>query len=237
MSESGFNAAFWKWFSESKVVDSHGQPLVVYHGTNKNIAKFSLSERTRKTGNPNARLGFFFSPSHDEASRYAKDWGKAGGNVIAAYLSIQNPYLMPYKEFDDLAMAAWRLRLEDPKYDPNKVLRFGDVEGQKLAAKELEKYNAIAADLAEARRNELIGHGYDGVVVMSKLPEYVAFYPEQIKSAVGNDGTWDADDPSIMSNPPSSSELLQGAKHAIAAGDREAARLLRAEAKRLRARR
>jgi hypothetical protein len=29
-----FNDAFWKWFGDSKVVDEHGQPLVVWHGTN-----------------------------------------------------------------------------------------------------------------------------------------------------------------------------------------------------------
>jgi hypothetical protein len=49
----------------------------------------------------------------------------------------------------------------------------------------------------ENAREELIKRGYDGVVDM-RSGEIVAFYPEQIKSAIGNRGTFDPNDPNIL---------------------------------------
>lgn len=45
--------------------------------------------------------------------------------------------------------------------------------------------------------------------------KFVAFHPTQIKSATGNDGTWDVDDPDITSNP--SARLSQKRMQALAA--------------------
>lgn len=62
------------------------------------------------------------------------------------------------------------------------------------------------ADTFKALRERLIGEGYDGIIVnpdgMSEWPElnyknYVVFRPNQIKSAIGNQGTFDPDDPRI----------------------------------------
>lgn len=49
---------FKKWFGNSKVVDKDGKPLVVYHGTNKEITKFSGKKIGRSSfdpTNPNIR--------------------------------------------------------------------------------------------------------------------------------------------------------------------------------------
>lgn len=184
--------AFRKWFSDSKVVDSDGKPLVVYHGTTQDFASFSDEKRSGKTGNPNAQLGFFFSNMRGEANRYAENWGKQGGNVMPVYLSIQNPYAMSYKEFDDLAMAAYR------SLDPNSIVKFGDMEGQRAAAARLAEGERLAREAALKRRDELVAEGYDGVVVkIGGGKEYIAFNPEQIKSAIGNNGNFDATNPDI----------------------------------------
>lgn len=50
-------------------------------------------------------------------------------------------------------------------------------------------------DAVEVRRT-LIAQGYDGAVI-PHLGEYVAFHPEQIKSAIGNRGTFDPKNPLI----------------------------------------
>lgn len=59
--------------------------------------------------------------------------------------------------------------------------------------------------------NQLIAKGYDGIILFldndsnetgTKDFWVVAFSPNQIKSATGNDGTWDADDDSILSDHP-----------------------------------
>ena len=49
---------FKRWFGNSKVVDKHGNPLVVYHGTKSDISTFDIEK------SPN---GFFFTPYSDLA--------------------------------------------------------------------------------------------------------------------------------------------------------------------------
>ena len=73
-----FNAAFWRFFGDSKVVDEDGNPLVVYHGTH---AKFS----TFRVGSG----GIYFTSDPRAAANFM---GRGGVVVVvAAYLSIQNP--------------------------------------------------------------------------------------------------------------------------------------------------
>lgn len=191
---------FKAWFGDSVVTDNGkpmsegGKPLVVYHGTNKDFDEFSQGEYSSKTGNANAQIGFFFTPNPQEAGRYATAWSKQGGNVMPVYLAINNPYEMTFKEADDMAMAAFRLMQSDGSFDPNASVKFGDMEGQKRAAERMQKYEKDARNEAAARRRELIQQGYDGVVIRMKAgDEYIAFRPEQIKSATGNAGAFSSD--------------------------------------------
>lgn len=170
------NAAFKKWFGDSKVVDKHGQPLVVYHGSpDKRFIRESgifqtMSERFGKT---DLNRAFFFTSDYRVAKTYADehrafDYQNAEGGVISAYLSIQHPLVIDNKG------ERWR----------NTIKR-----------------------IATARSKE-----YDGVIIFNTIDDYasddesstttvyVVFDSKQIKS-VENDGTWDADDPSIASNP------------------------------------
>jgi hypothetical protein len=191
--------AFWRWFGNSTVVDAQGRPLVVYHGTNEDIDEFDVEALSSKTGNPNAQLGFFFTDSNDEASRYSRDWGKDGGNVMAVYLRIEKPYAMPYKEFDDLAMAAYRSLQSEPGYNADAVVPFGDMDAQRAAAERVAKHEAIAKLQARERGNSLKAEGFDGAVVkVGGVTEFIAFEAAQIKSATGNRGTFDAASDNIL---------------------------------------
>lgn len=181
--------AFKKWFGDSKVVDSDGKPLVVYHGTNKNFNEFIrplTSKKDKIAGkikSPLGILGSYFTGSTDLATDFARyKWSnfdsplKKGANIYPVYLSLQNP-----KEIDVNEMVQLSNRIDES----------------------LEQY-----------RNYLIKAGYDGLIikrpklgedfwastyVMQEMPtdQYVAFYPEQIKSATGNRGTFDAGNPDI----------------------------------------
>ncbi len=136
------NAAFWKWFGDSKVVDTDGNPLVVYHGTNANFRKFNTKKSTQGV--------IWFSSDRDKIAR--GDAGAAGrSKILELFASIQRP--AGWKEYDKLLLSQLRR----------------DYDG------------AILPD----------GYGgFDGFV----------FDPTQLKS-IDNDGTWDADDASIRSNP------------------------------------
>ncbi len=145
------NSAFWKWFGDSKVVDKHGNPLVVYHGTTHAFNKFITP-------------AYFSSDKkiseHHSGERF--EHLRQRSRVISVYLSIQNPYVVN----DGWMPAEW-------PYDPKE-------------------------------RRKLKDAGHDGIFWLDTENGdqlWIAFKPSQIKSATGNDGTWDADDADIRSNP------------------------------------
>lgn len=171
--------AFKRWFGDSKVVDADGKPLVVYHGTDQKFSEFKKSQ-DREPGDYGA--GFYLTGDKALAQGYAeKRAGVAGGPVVMPlYASIQNPFIV--------------------NIDTNLT------EAQ-------QKFKPIRDKEQAARFTEsLIAQGYDGVIVKLRdidditgqiefemIEEVVAFRPEQIKSAIGNSGTFD----------PASSNILE----------------------------
>lgn len=77
--------------------------------------------------------------------------------------------------------------------------------GGELAFRENKAaFNEMNLRLSNALRDELIARGYDGIFVnnmkdkgVGDYKEWVAFHPEQIKSAIGNNGDFDPTDPDI----------------------------------------
>ena len=161
---------FKKWFGKSKVVDENGEPLVVYHGTDRDIKSFDIDAGMKtEEGHGSAALGTFFTADPQIANVYTGQMKKSkgiGGNIMPVYLKIQNPYLMPIQEMMGLS----------------------------------------SVDAGKAKRVELIKKGFDGII--QKEPsgkntkvQIVAFKPEQIKSATGNRGTFDAGERNILFMP------------------------------------
>lgn len=66
---------FWRWFGDSQAVDSLGQPIVTYHGTNEQFSAFKVG---RGEG------GVFFTTNREAAMDY-------GDRVIAVYSRLMNP--------------------------------------------------------------------------------------------------------------------------------------------------
>ena len=89
---------FKRFFKDSKVVDKNGEPLVVYHGTNKS---FNVFRPSKKFGN-----AYFASASTSYANTLAKDvFGKTGGdNVMPLYVSLQNPRIIDFEDYNDAAL-------------------------------------------------------------------------------------------------------------------------------------
>jgi len=94
---------FKKWFgdwennpqSASKVVDENGEPLVVYHGTDKDFSVFNknrIGTNYRENGN-NELGGFFFTDKKASARFYSGEYsGSKESKVFETYLQIINPY-------------------------------------------------------------------------------------------------------------------------------------------------
>lgn len=166
-------AAFGKWFGASKVLDAVGQPLVMYHGTKADFTTYDI----RKFGASDEGLagkGFYFTSNPEEASGYAlnEQFG-AGGvpNVQAVYVALNNPLVVTQGVLPD---------------------------GRKLY--DLHRGIGINSKGGAAVRNLAEDAGHDGVMWVSSdraVRHAVAFYPEQIKSATGNIGTFDPENSDI----------------------------------------
>ncbi len=209
----------------SKVVDANGEPLVVYHGTGTSITAFDPSFTGK--GNDQLGSGFYFTTSTESASGYQaarispgqlKPGGEDSPNTVAAYLSIKNPIRVG-PESDNLsdvtvtprqaeAIIAKAPDVFDPELSPltNWIdrSRFTKSDIREVA----KNYNNLLTLENDFFRNGATEFrhavhdvmGFDGVekVFPDGEKHYVAFFPEQIKSATGNRGTFDPNDPNIL---------------------------------------
>jgi len=88
--------SFKDWFSGSEVIDSHGKPLRMYHGTHakKNFSVFNTELK-----------GAWFTANPHEAGAYAgggdANKSKKYGRTIPVFLSIKNPYKFTQNQFSD----------------------------------------------------------------------------------------------------------------------------------------
>lgn len=167
---------FHRWFGDSKAVDEHGRPMVLYHGTTKDFDAFD-SQRIGDNYS-NASKGFYFSDVPNVGTMYAlkhadareatngipgifsgtpADVGTGGSNVLPIYLSIKSPL-------------------------------------QKTARGTFSSINSVDANI-----DKLIStskeENKDGIIIRAGKNTnhgntYVVFNPSQIKSAIGNNGNF-----------------------------------------------
>ena len=100
---------FWNWFGDSKVVDSQGRPLVVYHGTKSDISEF-IPSRGGEYGS-----GIYLTNDEGAAWMYAdRATGDVGQNVTAVYASIQKPLITRDRE---VARSVGMKKMKSQGYD------------------------------------------------------------------------------------------------------------------------
>jgi len=175
--------AFKKWFKDSKVVNKSGEPVVVYHGTGNGITEFSLAKAKdlegRRRGLGLGARKFYFTGSEKSASLFAegapnRKLGKTP-NVMPVYLSVENPISEKlYKE------------------------RFKDLTGKEMFDPDLTRQERDKA--IKSLDTQIKKDGFDGIV--EEFPDgtfgqIAVFESNQIKSATGNIGTFDAESPDI----------------------------------------
>lgn len=203
---------FKRWFGDwenhpkaaSKVVNTDGTPKVVYHGTNADFWTFSLANRGKN--GEKLGVGYYFVDNKSSAERY-------GDRVIEAYLDIKKPASAEemeisrkdWEKFLDFAIEH-RDEYIDGEWkgnDINKEYELTDFDYGSNDAELIKGFlNGIAAgskDVTEAYLEMLKDStGYDGIAYNTDNTDYyVAFTPEQIKSATDNIGTFDKDNKDI----------------------------------------
>lgn len=175
-----FNAAFWKWFKKSKVVDADGSPLVVYHASPHKFNFFRADNEGNHFG------------TYEQASNLKKVGHYKKMDIKPFYLSIQKPLRM-------IDQGVWHnfngLHAQLARMDAITMAE-ADWIWDEYQKKEINGHAAIRFILEKK--------GYDGFVYENEQEgpgdSWIVWSPYQVKSA-DNDGTWDVDDADVRSNP------------------------------------
>lgn len=171
--------AFRAWFKHSKVVDKNGNPRRCYHGTIHPVESFHIDSHG-KNDFGYLGVGFYFTARAGIANSYGtKD---LGGHILPVYLSLQNPYI--------IHQGNW----QSNEHGYGRVVAIS----QAFQAAGMD-FSSANRDAAKQYRRELEEQGYDGIIddTDGEMTQIVAFYPSQIKSAVGNNGNFDPKHPHI----------------------------------------
>ena len=158
---------FKQWFGDSKVVDADGNPLRVYTGTSKD-KDFSKFNVPKN--------GAWFTTSPSEASMYAQD----NDSRDIKY----NPDTRNYEEVNTASrVMPVYLRIENPA-----TLSAEDSQAMRMAG----NYKKVQGQIFDRLRSE----GYDGVDLGGGVWVVIGS-PNQIKSAIGNNGEFSTKNPDI----------------------------------------
>ena len=201
--------SFWEGFKDTKAVDEQGRPLVMYHGTNADIDTFKP-----KYG------AIFLSPDPKFASQFAMGnmaWDEEsttptpkGANVLPVYAAVRNPF-----DLNNPKHVAAVSKLLDPRYR-----RWFKAKIEEEAEANWRTIETVMSAVQDA--------GFDSAYITERGRTNLAvFNPEQIKSAIGNRGTFDVtkgdireqQGESVVENPndPDLSPYLQDFNSAVTA--------------------
>lgn len=173
------SAAFKRWFGDSKIVDSDGKPLVVYHGTNTTFEEFAAPD-----------FPGWFSVEPELSDRYLREPSEySQPNVMPVYLSIKNPLRVS-------------VDMNDSRQDALDELAGLGFDTTADYGRGQFAYNVLADSKMQEQLFEM---GYDGLIVNEDGVQTIApVINTQIKSATGNIGTYDpeiADINAMQANP------------------------------------
>jgi len=193
----------------SMAINEDGTPRVFYHGTQGDFDTFESGRPTKNTGMMGipydaTRAGIFFTPDAAHTGDWLREWDRRGnagvarnGNVMPVYLNIKAPLdldnvLKGHNPLDEDARSEFEKEGINPRWF-NSVQHswelFDDADGKNFVA----AAKRLGYDGATIKEEDLDGNEHD---------VWVAFDPEQIKSAIGNKGTFDPKKASILLGIP-----------------------------------
>lgn len=202
---------FKNWFGDwendpdnaSKVLDENGEPLVVYTGTpHGGFSVFDMSAGTHKY-----HFGAYFSPNKDYAMRYL--FSDSGGHqgqhpqVYEVFLNFRQPFDTRNKKEANIYWNMFYMKYgEAAKLSEHDLLKPVEADDMFEFLRDNDyHYDAILLDE---------GRDFDSTTGKStwRGVSYVAFYPQQIKSATNNNGYFSNDDPDIYHQSTLSPDFL-----------------------------
>jgi hypothetical protein len=195
----------------------------VYHGTTKDFGLFSHKHQYSGEGGSHSGSGFYFTDSPESASRYSMMRGESGANVMPVHLNIKKPLHFDWEQGEttgaNLKLTPTQVRtimLAHPKIkdeEESPLTNWGDIRGSAFHKTLNDAVKSYAgSSMLAALRNDFFhddherwlralhkATGYDSGTTLTPTGErhYIAWFPEQIKSAIGNRGTYDPTNPDI----------------------------------------
>lgn len=217
--------SFKAWFGDSKVVDAEGKPLVVYHGTARDFVEF------RSTSGGSLGAGIYFTPSADAAGRFAERSGDAA-QIVPVYVKAERildldtatpeqiqalKQALP-KTANDLLQYGYPARLaaeseEGINADLDRIQRNAGFNPQALSNALGQVPTEVLARVYEVAGYDAVARTSTGLVDQPAFREIAVFRPTQIKSAIGNSGTFDANDPNILNQEVKPGEVAVTGLH------------------------
>jgi hypothetical protein len=198
---------FKRWFgdweadpaSASKVVDENGEPLVVYHGTGR---EFDVFESGKSNGMYVPRDEFYFTLDKAVSDEFFGDTNKNNGQV---YLNLRNPadlrtQVVSGKQLESTIKDALREMSIEQQTEYTNAMNDGFSDSiynqvYRLATRGMLQEKQFIDALKRAGYDGLI---FDDQMSQTQFESFVAFSPTQIKSATGNRGTFDPENPNIL---------------------------------------
>lgn len=166
---------FKEWFGDSKLVDSNGEPLIVYHLTKEVFDTFDKSFLGKTTSAPDTQLGFFTTPYLKELQELLKEKEKITGNtgkfvwnnIMPLFLKANNPKIV----------------------NENISKKFRGISNNRFEL--IANFKKWKQTLLENNNDAIIGGALNGG------KSYIVFEPNQIKS-VFNQGEFSKKDDNIL---------------------------------------
>jgi hypothetical protein len=177
-----------KFLEQSKV------PQRLYHGTTATEGGKGTEAIRRIKPSKEGALGsgFYMTPKADFAGSYAgyspsgvhqTDSGapSTGGNVLPVYTQMRNPLIIEGKG--------------DPMVEALTKLGMDEDSASKMVERAYEQKGYIGKQVQQRAQ----AAGYDGLLQYrdGELSEVVSYRPNAVKSAIGNQGTYDINDPDL----------------------------------------
>ena len=207
---------FRKWFGNSVVKDSAGNPLILYHGTPSTTPEITVFDSSKASNNYGEDTLIYATDSKEMAETFSMDTTEGSlnftrkltgtkGKVYPLYMRLEHP--MDFRNLTEEDMDTLIQAHIEYRKDRGETENLTEEELKKKYLEEIKKDSTFGADFVKDRHLGLLvhpryihifkEHGYDGIICpmeewngIKEALEYAVISSNQIKS-IDNTGTFD----------------------------------------------